>query len=272
MAAGSNRKTVQSLATSYGKYFGALGAVVSPGTQSFLDGMDDRLLVMDKDLRASSYYAEVFSGAGTPALNSLLCVFQCLVNLVLELERCDADPRSVHTVLRLQFLMGFEVGRSLRELAGPAGSTLTRSSGGAVEAILEAIDEGAVFIEQATPLRNSLMHYDVHSRIPSTPGDRMQRSTAPGGGPGCTAEEFKERVVRTFEKVAARLNKLGSVAGGIEPVALVIRRWWRAGSPRYRHGGPRPRRVDPGRPGHRVVCLAGRSAASWRRSPTSAPS
>jgi hypothetical protein len=205
--AGANRRAVQSLAISYGKYMGGLGAVLSPDARSFLDGMDDQLLVLDKDVRASSYYNTVFNGARTPALNSLLCVFQCLVNLVLELGRCDRDPRSMQTVVKLQYLVGFEVARSVRELAKHTTLELTRSSHDAVEAILEAVDGGAVFAESATPLRNSLMHYDMDSRIPEC---AWRPDVAFYGLPAavlrCRAEEFRERVVVTLEAMAGQLN------------------------------------------------------------------
>jgi len=198
---------VRQTAVAYGEYFGELGAELLPGARSFLDGVDLNVLEIDKDVRSKKYYSAVFNDRATPDLNALLCVFQGLVNLVARVQRLDTEPESRQTIMKLQYLTIYEVVRSLRLLLSARQYPLTNRSRDAAGRVVSLHGVSAYIGAHAAPLRNSLMHYDIDSRIPI---DSWREGQLLYGFIeavlGIPIDEFEEKLQRLVEEVAGVLN------------------------------------------------------------------
>ena len=68
--------------------------------------------------------------------------------------------------MKLQYLTVYEVVRSIRLLVGESNGALTSNSLRATARILSLPDVDRLVSGTGGPLRNSLMHYDIDSRIP----------------------------------------------------------------------------------------------------------
>jgi hypothetical protein len=156
-------RKIRSTTSEYGRYFGLLGARLKEGQTSFATHAHD--VTAQRDVRSERYYATTYNGRRTPKLNALLCAFQALLNTTAVLLPLDTDPASTQTIVKLQYLTLYHVLQSLRKLTKPNGPPLTTASRDHIEKILGHPAADRLFTGDSRPLRNSLMHYDVDTRI-----------------------------------------------------------------------------------------------------------
>lgn len=158
-------EVLTSTTTEYGQYFALWGAQLDPTAKSFITAMDSSRFVPGRDVRSQEYYASIFNGTSTPDVNALLSLFQVLMNIVATLLPLDTAAASRQTITKLQFLTTYHVIRSLKQLASSYEGKLTDVSWATLNQI--TCHEMAVLVtsDAAKPLRISLMHYDVYSKI-----------------------------------------------------------------------------------------------------------
>lgn len=142
----------------YGRYFAAWGAVLSDDATSFLTAMVPTLLG-DKDVRAEHEYRNHFNGPKTPALNSLLFVFQCMLNTADALLPLDEQPESRSTLLKIKYLSIYQVLRSLKALLQTRRCDLDSRSVEYARSMLNTSSARILLARPRRPFRNTLMHY-----------------------------------------------------------------------------------------------------------------
>lgn len=161
---------VQAIYEEYGRYFGLLGARLDSGRETFISHVHPaRFNQPEDDVRSDRYYRRVFDGAGNPDLNALLTVFRCMMNFVDSVIAADADTTLVdYTMFKIRYLTLYQVLASLQMLHADQSFNLTGRSVHFMERILDTPDVQLIMARSAKPFRNTLMHYNLDTRIDPT--------------------------------------------------------------------------------------------------------
>ena len=150
----------------YGRFFSRLGATLDSGPETFVTHLDATKLDAEHNERAAKYYARVFNGKDTPAINGLLVGFQGMMNFADTIVSaggnvCDLE----YTAFKIRYLALYAVLASLRKLHGDTEYPLSSRSTGFVRSIIDSPEAQAITERSAKPFRNTLMHYNLHSRF-----------------------------------------------------------------------------------------------------------
>lgn len=153
----------------YGRYFGRLGARLDESQTAFPDSLDaTRWPKREEDVRSVDFYASTFNGAGSPDLNAALLMMLGHLNFVADIVTPVGSPEARdYTTFKIRFLAVYQVLRSLTLLRDEQSRVLTARSTRAVDAILQHPAAVSILQEKARPLRNTLMHYSIDSRLDS---------------------------------------------------------------------------------------------------------
>jgi hypothetical protein len=159
---------IRTFSQQYGRYFGRLGAQVpaeSAGT--FFNQIDPQQMgKVGNDVRSADYYIRGFDGPGSQDLNALLTVFRCMVNFVsTAIPSPDANGRFDYTEFKIRFLTLYQVLGSLQILHLDERYPLTSRSTRVLQEILDTPAAQTIMDRSAKPFRNTLMHYNLDSRI-----------------------------------------------------------------------------------------------------------
>ncbi|WP_354401184.1 hypothetical protein [Streptomyces sp. PvR018] len=158
---------LQAVYEEYGRYFRALGARTDSGTKTFMSHLDPmRFDQRRNDVRSTKYYGQVFNGKGTPDINRLLMVLRGLMNFVDSVVALGADANGVeYTVFKMRFLTLYQVLGSLQLLHDERPGDLTARSTSLIEKITGTPSASLIMDRSAKPFRNTLMHYNLDSRV-----------------------------------------------------------------------------------------------------------
>ena len=151
----------------YGRYVAHLGSRLDADGTTFVSCLDpQRFNRWPKDVRAAKYYRRVFDGAGSPDLSALLTVFRGMVNFVGSVIIAGMDVDAVeYTVFKIRFLTLYQILGSLRVLSDEQRHSLTSRSAACIEQITGTVEAQAIMARTAKPFRNTLMHYNLDSRV-----------------------------------------------------------------------------------------------------------
>lgn len=159
-----------SISREYGQYFAQLGAKIDTAAVSFPSFLNAELFTQkEEDYRAREYYRGVFNGPETPALNATLLLLLGHLNFINEIVRADnsANPLQYST-FKIRFLGTYQVVRSLDILRAQQYAKLAPRSIQVIDSILHHPVAVILVSDEMRPLRNTLMHYDVDSRLDHT--------------------------------------------------------------------------------------------------------
>ncbi len=160
----SSEGELRRVSEEYGRYFAAWGAVLSDDVTSFATAMLPTLLG-NKDVRAEREYRNHFNGPKTPALNSLLFVFQCMLNAADALLTLDKRPESRPTLVKIKYLSIYQVLRSVSALLQTGRCDLDSRSVEYARSMLNTSSARTILARQRRPFRNTLMHYRPDDRV-----------------------------------------------------------------------------------------------------------
>jgi hypothetical protein len=160
----------------YGRYFGHLGGRLDTEGKTFVSYLDPRRFNRrPEDVRASKYYGRVFDGAGNPDLNALLTVFWGMMNFVGSVITAGMDADALeYTVFKIRFLTLYQVLDSLQVLCDEQRQSVTSRSVTCIEQIIGMPDAQIIMVPAAKPFRNTLMHYNLDSRVDQSRVDVSQ--------------------------------------------------------------------------------------------------
>ncbi len=158
---------LQAIYEEYGRYFRTLGARTDSGAKTFASYLDPILFGQrPNDVRAAKYYRRVFNGKGTPDINRLLTVFRGLMNFVDSVASLSPDASRVeYTVFKIRFLTVYQVLCSLNMIHDERPGELTAKSMTLIEKITDTSAARLITDPASKPFRNTLMHYDLDSRV-----------------------------------------------------------------------------------------------------------
>ncbi len=158
---------LQAIYEEYGRYFGRLGARTDSGAKTFVSQLDPmRFDQRRNDVRSTKYYGQVFNGKGTPDINRLLMVFRGMMNFVDSVVALGTDANEVeYTVFKIRFLTLYQVLGSLQMLHDERPGDLTARSTTLIEKIAGTSSASLIMDRSAKPFRNTLMHYNLDSRV-----------------------------------------------------------------------------------------------------------
>ncbi len=158
---------IQVIYEEYGAYFARLGARLDAPGPTFVSYLDPkRFNQRPKDVRAERYYQRVFDGAHNRDVNALLTFFRSMLNFVSTvITASDGPPETEYTVWKIRFLTLYQVLGSLRVLRDEQLRTLTARSARYIEQIMRMPEARLIMEPAAKPFRNTLMHYNLDSRI-----------------------------------------------------------------------------------------------------------
>ena len=151
----------------YGRYFAHLGSRLDTDGKTFVSYLDpQRFNRWPKDVRAAKYYCRVFEGPGNPDLNALLTVFRGMMNFVGSVITAGMDNDAIeYTVFKIRFLTLYQILGSLRVLRAEQHQGLNSRSVARIEQITGTAEAQAIMAPAAKPFRNTLMHYNLDSRV-----------------------------------------------------------------------------------------------------------
>jgi hypothetical protein len=202
---------LQSVYEEYGRYFRGLGARTDSGAKTFVSHLDPmRFDQRDNDVRSTKYYGHVFNGKGTPDINRLLMVFRGLMNFVDSMVGLGADANEVeYTVFKMRFLTLYQVLGSLQMLHDERPGDLTTQSTKLIEKITGTRSASLIMDRSAKPFRNTLMHYNLDSRVDLARVDATQPlfGLVPIYFPSHDAASFVEAVDSCIEETASVIEE-----------------------------------------------------------------
>lgn len=194
----------------YGRCFARLGARFGSNSNTFVSHLDQRCFnKWPKDVRAETYYRRVFDGAGNSDLNALLTVFRSMMNFVSSVVIAGEDASVVeYTVFKIRFLTLYQVLGSLQVLYNEQRHNLTRRSMASIEQITRAPHTQLIMAPAAKPFRNTLMHYNLDSRLDTTQVDVNQPlfGLVPLYFPAYDIAGFNNLVSRCITETAAAIE------------------------------------------------------------------
>ncbi|MFD5358187.1 hypothetical protein ACFWJ2_02200 [Streptomyces tendae] len=202
---------LQSVYAESGRYFLGLGATTGSDAKTFVSQLDpmhfDR---RPNDVRSTKYYQQVFNGADTPDINRLLMVFLGLMNFANSVINLGADPeKNEYTVFKIRFLTLYQALCSLQILRNERPNNLTARSMRLVERISGTSSASLIMNRASKPFRNTLMHYDLDSRVDLTKVDVTQPffNLVPIYFPLHDTQSFIETVNSCIEETASTLEE-----------------------------------------------------------------
>ena len=157
----------------YGRYFGHLGARLDSDEATFVSCLDPiRFNRRPDDVRAEHYYRCVFDGKDNPDLNALLTVFRSMINFADSvITACGSSSNAKYTVFKIRFLTLYQVLVSLQTLHDERLRALTARSVTFIQQITGTTEAQLIVQRSAKPFRNTLMHYNLDSRVDTTKVD-----------------------------------------------------------------------------------------------------
>ncbi len=161
------REETRAIYEAYGRYFAHLGSRLEPDGKTFVSYLDpQRFNRWPKDVRAARYYPRVFGGPDNPDLNALLTVFRSMMNFVDSVITAGMAADAVeYTVFKIRFLTLYQILGSLQVLRNKQRHSLTNRSVAYIDQITVTAEAQAIMAPEARPFRNTLMHYNLHSRV-----------------------------------------------------------------------------------------------------------
>jgi hypothetical protein len=147
-----------------GKYFAALTTGTDWEGPSFVSEVDGQQLGY-RDVRSWEYYPASFGGGLDAGVAAALSTFQSVMNTV-DLF-FGMDPLSL-TTFKLTYVSLYHVLRGLREFLDLPDSPIRASARAMLEEILADPLVDLVLATQTVPLRNTLVHYGLDTRISRT--------------------------------------------------------------------------------------------------------
>jgi hypothetical protein len=198
----------------YGAYFARLGARLdSAEPPTFVSHLNpQKFNQRSDDVRAERYYGRIFDGNRNPDLNALLAVFQSMLNFVDTVITADEGKLGIeYTVWKIRFLTLYQVLGSLRILRNERLRDLTPRSVSYIDQITTTSDAQLVMTATAKPFRNTLMHYNLDSRIDSTQVNpsEMLFGLVPLYFPSHTTASLAVAVDRCIAKSATLMDEWG---------------------------------------------------------------
>lgn len=171
-----NGEETRAIYEAYGQYFGRLGSRLEADGGTFVSHLDpQRFNRWPKDVRAAKYYHRVFDGPGNPDLNALLTVFRGMMNFVGSVITAGMAADAVeYTVFKIRFLTVYQVLGSLQVLRDEQRQSLTARSVEWIDQITGTAEAQAIMARTGRPFRNTLMHYNLDSRVDQTRVDVNQ--------------------------------------------------------------------------------------------------
>ncbi|MFJ6083210.1 hypothetical protein ACIQI8_17610 [Streptomyces sp. NPDC092369] len=192
-----------------GRCFGALGARMdTQGGETFVHHLSGERL-WSADVRASTYYAQAFNGAGTESINGVLTDFQVRMNFIDRIITAGADVRNLeYTVFKIRYVTLYQVLLSLKLLKDEARYPLSSSSGDALEAILDTDAVRVITDSAVREFRNTLMHYNLLRGADTARVDLTQPifGLVPQYFPAYDFEQLGELVDTCIRETACALN------------------------------------------------------------------
>lgn len=160
-------REIQAIYEEYGRYFGYLGARLDTSGQTFISHLDSKCFSRrPNDVRTVKYYRRVFDGTNNPDLNALLTVFRGMLNFVNSVITTTTNRSDVeYTTFKIRFLTLYQILGSLHRLHDERLRDLTARSVTFIEKITGAPDAQVIMAPEAKPFRNTLMHYNLDSRV-----------------------------------------------------------------------------------------------------------
>lgn len=154
----------------YGRYFRHLGARLDATDPTFMSSIDPhRFNQTIDDVRTEDYYPRVFNGATTPDLNAVLTVFRGMMSFVHSVVPAgSATDAASYTVFKIRFLTLYQVLGSLRLLRDEQRSSLTNHSVTCIDTATGTPQAQLILQRSARSFRNTLMHYNLDSRVDTT--------------------------------------------------------------------------------------------------------
>jgi hypothetical protein len=206
-------KTAEELRTiyeQYGRYFAHLSARLDADGNTFVSNLDPRRFNQrPKDVRAAKYYRRVFDGSGNPDLNALLTVFRGMMNFAGSVITAGMDVNAVeYTVFKIRFLTLYQILGSLQVLYDEQHHNLTSRSVASIEQIIRAPYAQLIMAPATKPFRNTLMHYNLDSRVDTTRVDVNQPifGLVPIYFPSHDVPSFSSLVGRCITETAAAIE------------------------------------------------------------------
>lgn len=202
---------MQSVYAEYGQYFARLGARLDADGETFISQLNPRRFNQPgKDVRADKYYPRVFDGPNNSDLNALLTVFRGMLNFVNSVMMATGEGSAVgYTVFKIRFLTLYQILGSLSVLRDEQLSQLTSRSAEYIEKILQNPEAKFVMEPTAKPFRNTLMHYNLDSRIDAIKVDVHQPlfGLVPICFPSYDASTFSTIVNRGIAETASAIEE-----------------------------------------------------------------
>lgn len=157
---------MQAVYEEYGHCFRRLGAQMDSVAPTFISSLDPQLVgPLGDDVRAESYYADVFDGANNLYLNAVLTVFRGMMNFVNSAIPMGTDAGSInYTEFKIRFLTLYAVLGSLLRLENEQHN-LTDRSVSFIDRITGTTEAQLILARSAKPFRNTLMHYNLNSQV-----------------------------------------------------------------------------------------------------------
>jgi hypothetical protein len=151
----------------YGRYFAYLGARLDVAEDTFISKLDpQRFNRHPIDVRADKYYHDVFDGASNSYLNALLTVFRGMLNFVDFVITAGQTTGTIeYTVFKIRFLTVYQILGSLHMLRNEKLGDLRPHSVCFIDKIIGTPEAQLIMDRAAKPFRNTLMHYNLNSRV-----------------------------------------------------------------------------------------------------------
>lgn len=161
------KKKIRAVSQEYGAYLGAWG-ITTTYTESFVSHMISEKYKA-KDRRSKDFYVNSFNGNATPGYNALLTSFLALINSSNTLISLDTSSlKSNQTIFKIKYLTLYQVLRSIELLKSEKQAQLTVESIKHIDKLLAHQTAKLILDQTKKPFRNTLMHYNIDSRIDVT--------------------------------------------------------------------------------------------------------
>jgi hypothetical protein len=210
---GGLAEEIRSVYEEYGICFAKMGARLdASGPETFVKHIPIGAVSLH-DLCAVKYYGRAFNGSATQDVNAVLTAFQAMMNFADTILIAGADVRSLeYSVFKFRYLTLYAVLASLRLLNDDASYPLAAASKRVICDIVDSPEALVITRESARPFRNTLMHYNLDSRIDPSQVDLAQPlfGIVPACFPPHNVESFADLVDRSVGGTAKRLDEWAS--------------------------------------------------------------
>jgi hypothetical protein len=134
---------------------------------SFLSLIDASKLAV-RDVRSSEYYGSRFGGQLPIGLLAGLDTFRCTLNSINLLISADTSANAAETQLKIRFVTLYHVLNGLQELRAAHSKSLNAAAIKRLQQLEQ--HPTSILLRQPSlkPLRNTLIHYGLDTRLPST--------------------------------------------------------------------------------------------------------